>query len=181
MKGYVIYDFAEQGTSPAGYFLPYDEWGMILVSPLNVRNHGEWETPLKAERIIANCSDWTDVKAMCAWMRRDGATDGQAEYWRIVKGCMDKVGPIPRYIFDANKFIPHSAAIQSALDGVQSRDGEKHFTDGGVRLWYSEDPSQKLVRAARARGEFGAEGFLNAPIPLCLVHRIPHYFWKRDE
>ncbi|RNC51037.1 putative retrotransposon hot spot (RHS) protein [Trypanosoma cruzi] len=117
MKGYVIYDFAEQGTSPAGYFLPYDEWGMILVSPLNVHNHGEWETPLKAERIIANCSDWTDVKAMCAWMRRDGATDGQAEYWRIVKGCMDKVGPIPRYIFDANKFIPHSAAIQSALDG----------------------------------------------------------------
>ncbi|RNC53349.1 putative retrotransposon hot spot (RHS) protein [Trypanosoma cruzi] len=181
MKGYVIYDFAEQGTSPAGYFLPHDEWGMIVVSSPNVRNYGEWGKQKGAARIIANCPAEMDVKAMCAWMRRDGATDGQAEYWRIVKERMDKVGPIPRYIFDANEFIAHSAAIQSALDGVQSRDGEKHFTDGGARLWYSEDPSQKLVRVVRTRAESGAEGFLNAPISFCLGRRIPHYFWKRDE
>ncbi|RNC52212.1 putative retrotransposon hot spot (RHS) protein [Trypanosoma cruzi] len=122
-----------------------------------------------------------DVKAMCAWMKRDGTAEKKAEYWKMVKERMDKVGPIPRYVFDANEFIAHSAAIEDALDGIKSRDGEKHFTDGGVRLWYSENPFQKLVRVVRARGEVGAEGFLNAPISVCLGRRIPHYFLERDE
>ncbi|RNF02151.1 putative retrotransposon hot spot (RHS) protein [Trypanosoma cruzi] len=99
----------------------------------------------------------------------------------MVKERMEKVGPIPRYIFDANEFIAHSAAIEDALDGINSRDGEKHFTHEGVKLWYSENPSQKLVRVVRERGEVGAGGFLNAPISVCLERRIPHYFGKRDE
>ncbi|RNC39275.1 retrotransposon hot spot (RHS) protein, partial [Trypanosoma cruzi] len=103
------------------------------------------------------------------------------ECWKMVEERMEKVGPIPRYIFDANKFIAHSAAIEDALDGIKSRDGEKHFIPRGVRLWYSENPSQKLVRIVRARGEVGTDGFLNAPISFCLGRRIPHYFGKRDE
>ncbi|RNC48293.1 putative retrotransposon hot spot (RHS) protein [Trypanosoma cruzi] len=122
-----------------------------------------------------------DVKAMCAWTKRGGIRDDQAECWKMVKERMDNVGPIPRYIFDANEFIAHGAAIEDALDGVNSRDGEKHFTHGGVRLWYSENASQKLVRVVRGRGEVGAEVFLNAPISFFLGRRIPHYFGKRDE
>ncbi|RNC59486.1 retrotransposon hot spot (RHS) protein [Trypanosoma cruzi] len=122
-----------------------------------------------------------DVKAMCAWMKRDETAEKKTEYWKMVEERMDKVGPIPRYIFDANKFIAHSAAIEDALDGINSRDGEKHFTHGGARLWDSEDPSQNLVRVVRARGEVGAEVFLNAPISFCLGRGIQHYFGKRDE
>ncbi|KAF5216987.1 putative retrotransposon hot spot (RHS) protein [Trypanosoma cruzi] len=181
MKVYIIYDVAKQGTPPEEYFLPGSGWGMIVVSSPNVRNHDEWEKQERAERIIMNCPDEMDVRAMCAWMERDETTDEQAECWKMVEKHMDKVGPIPRYIFDANKFIAHSAAIEDALDGINSRDGEKHFTHGGVRLWYSEDPSQKLVRVVRARGKFGAEGFLNAPISVCLERRIPHHFGKRNE
>ncbi|PWU97174.1 putative retrotransposon hot spot protein (RHS) [Trypanosoma cruzi] len=180
MKGYVIYDVTEKGM-PASCFSPFNEWGMIVLSSPNVRNYEKWETQLRAERIIMNCPDEMDVKAMCAWINRDGTAEKQAEYWKMLKERMDKVGPIPRYIFDANKFIAHSAAIEDALDGINSRDGEEHFTHGGVRLWYSEDPSQKLVRVVRARGEVGAEVFLNAPISVCLGRRIPHYFGKRDE
>ncbi|RNC53999.1 retrotransposon hot spot (RHS) protein [Trypanosoma cruzi] len=154
---------------------------MIVVSSLEVRNYGEWVRQVRAERIIMNCTDEMDVKAMCAWMKRDGTTDEQAEYWRMVKERMDRVGPIPLHIFDANEFIAHSAATEDALDGINSRDDEKHFTHGGVRLWYSENASQKLVRVARARGEVGAEVFLSAPISVCLERRIPHYFGKRDE
>ncbi|RNC40413.1 retrotransposon hot spot protein (RHS) [Trypanosoma cruzi] len=128
-----------------------------------------------------NCPAEVDVKAMCAWMKRDGTADDQAECWKMVKERMDKVGRRPRYIFDTNEFIAHSAAIEDALDGVKSRDGERHFTHGGVRLWDSEDPSQKLVRIVRARGEVGAKVFLNAPISFFLGRRIPHYFGKRDE
>ncbi|RNE98429.1 retrotransposon hot spot (RHS) protein [Trypanosoma cruzi] len=154
---------------------------MIVVSSPEVSNYDEWEKQLKASRIIMNCPDEMDVKAMCAWMKRGLEPDKQAEYWKMVEERMEKVGPIPRHIFDANKFIPCSAAIEDALDGINSRDGEKHFTHGGVKLWYSEDPSQKLVRVVRGRGEVGAEVFLNAPISVCLGRRIPHYFWKRDE
>ncbi|RNC54069.1 putative retrotransposon hot spot (RHS) protein [Trypanosoma cruzi] len=180
MKGYVIYDLTEKGR-PASCFAFFDEWGMIVLSSPKVSNYDNWEKQEGAERIIMNCPEEMDVKAMCAWMKRDETAGKKAEWWRMVKERMDKVGPIPRYIFDANEFIAHSAAIEDALDGIKSRDGEKHFTHGGVKLWYSENASQKLVRVARARGEVGAEVFLNAPISVCLERRIPHYFGKRDE
>ncbi|RNC47553.1 putative retrotransposon hot spot (RHS) protein, partial [Trypanosoma cruzi] len=154
--------------------------GHDCVSSPNVGNYEKWETQVRAERIIVNCPDEMDMKAMCAWMKRGLDPDKQAEYWKEVKERMEKLGPILRYIFDANKFIAHSAAIEDALDGINSRDGEKNFTHGGVKLWYSENPSQKLVRVVRGR-EVGAEVFLNAPISVCLGRRIPHYFGKRDE
>ncbi|PWU86184.1 putative retrotransposon hot spot protein (RHS,) [Trypanosoma cruzi] len=180
MKGYVIYDVTRQGTPPEEFFAPYG-CGMIVVSSPKVSNYEKWEKQEGTARIIMNCPSEMDVKAMCAWMKRDETADKQAEYWKVVEERMDKVGPIPRYIFDANKFIPCSAAIEDALDGINSRDGEKHFTHGGVRLWYSENASQKLVRVARGRGEVGAEGFLNAPLSVCLGRRIPHYFGERNE
>ncbi|ESS59094.1 putative retrotransposon hot spot (RHS) protein [Trypanosoma cruzi Dm28c] len=180
MKGYVIYDVTEKGR-PASCFAFFDEWGMIVVSSPEVSNYDNWEKHVRAERIIMNCPDEMDVKAMCAWMKRDETAGKKAECWKMVKERVEKVGPIPRYIFDANEFIAHSAAIEDALDGIKSRDGEKHFTHGGVKLWYSENASQKLVRVVRGRGEVGAEVFLNAPISVCLGRRIPHYFGKRDE
>ncbi|PWU85148.1 putative retrotransposon hot spot protein (RHS,) [Trypanosoma cruzi] len=180
MKGYVIYDVTEKGM-PASCFAFFDEWGMIVVSSPKVSNYDNWEKHVRAERIIMNCPDEMDVKAMCAWMKRDETAGKKAECWKMVKERMEKVGPIPRHIFDANEFIAHSAAIEDALDGIKSRDGERHFTHGGVKLWYSENASQKLVRVVRARGEVGTEVFLNAPISVCLERRIPHYFGKRDE
>ncbi|RNC53803.1 putative retrotransposon hot spot (RHS) protein, partial [Trypanosoma cruzi] len=180
MNGYVIYDVTEKGK-PACCFAPTSQWGMIVVASPNVRNYDNWETQVRAERIIMNCPDEMDVKAMCAWMKRDETAEKQAECWKEVKERMYLLGPIPRHIFDANEFIAHSAAIEDALDGIKSRDGEKHFTHRGVRLWYSENPSQKLVRVVRGRGEVGAEVFLNAPISVCLGRRIPHHFGKRDE
>ncbi|KAF8289153.1 putative retrotransposon hot spot (RHS) protein [Trypanosoma cruzi] len=180
MKGYVIYDVTEKGR-PASCFAFFDEWGMIVVSSPKVSNYDNWEKQKGAARIIMNCPDEMDVKAMCAWMKRDENAGKKAECWKMVKERMDKVGPIPRHIFDANEFIAHSAAIEDALEGIKSRDGEKHFTHGGVKLWYSENASQKLVRVVRGRGEVGAEVFLNAPISVCLERRIPHYFGKRDE
>ncbi|EKG08243.1 retrotransposon hot spot (RHS) protein, putative, partial [Trypanosoma cruzi] len=117
MKGYVIYDVTEKGR-PASCFAFFDEWGMIVVSSPKVSNYEEWEKHVRAERIIVNCPDEMDVKAMCAWMKRGLDTDKQVEYWKEVKERMEKVGPIPRYIFDANEFIAHSAAIEDALDGI---------------------------------------------------------------
>ncbi|RNC52023.1 putative retrotransposon hot spot (RHS) protein [Trypanosoma cruzi] len=138
---YIIYDVAKEGTPPPRHFAPTSGWGMIALSFPKVTNYDEWAKQIQAARIIVNCPDGMDVKAMCAWMKRGVKPDEQAEYWRMVKERMDEVGPIPRHIFYANMFIAHSAAIEDALEGIKSRDGEEHFTHWGVRLWYSEDPS----------------------------------------
>ncbi|RNC39824.1 retrotransposon hot spot (RHS) protein, partial [Trypanosoma cruzi] len=76
---YIIYDVAKKGTPPDTNFAPYDGWGMIVVSSPKVTNHDEWEKQLGASRIIMNCPDEMDVKAMCAWMKRDGTAEKQAE------------------------------------------------------------------------------------------------------
>ncbi|PWV07086.1 putative retrotransposon hot spot protein (RHS) [Trypanosoma cruzi] len=50
-----------------------------------------------------------------------------------------------------------------ALKWINIGDQGKYFTKGG-ELWYSEDPSHKLVKIVRARTDEGAEVILNASI-----------------
>ncbi|EKF38670.1 retrotransposon hot spot (RHS) protein, putative [Trypanosoma cruzi marinkellei] len=70
MKGYIIYDVAKKGTPPDRTFAPASGWGMIVVSSPKVSNYDRWEKQVEARRIIMNCPDEMDVKAMCAWMTR---------------------------------------------------------------------------------------------------------------
>ncbi|EKF27423.1 retrotransposon hot spot (RHS) protein, putative, partial [Trypanosoma cruzi marinkellei] len=92
MKGYIMYDVAKKGTPPATNFAPASGWGMIVVSSPKVGNYAEWEKQLTAKRIIMNCPDEMDVKAMCAWMTRYADKDVQTKYWEMVKTNMDEVG-----------------------------------------------------------------------------------------
>ncbi|PWU93100.1 putative retrotransposon hot spot (RHS) protein [Trypanosoma cruzi] len=168
MKGYIIYDVAAQGTQPDTGFAPSTGWGMIVVSSPKATNYDNWEKQLKASRIIMNCPDEMDVKAMCTWMKRDETPDKQAEYWKKVKEHMDKVGPIPRYIFDENEYGKRTKDVRRALEWINIGDRGKHFTQGGEKKWHSEDPSQKLLKVVRVR-EYGPfEDFDNAPICMYL-------------
>ncbi|PWU92153.1 putative retrotransposon hot spot protein (RHS,) [Trypanosoma cruzi] len=181
MKWYIIYDVARKGTPPDTGFAPSTGWGMIVVPFPKVSNYDEWEKQLKASRVIMNCPDEKEVKAMCAWMKRGLDKDEQAGYWKEVKERMKKVGPIPRHIFDEKIYIDRLGAVDGAFLAIKPTDFGKNFTMGGEEKWYSEDPCHKLVKIVRARTEEGAEVFLNAPISFCLGRRIPHYFGKRDE
>ncbi|ESS55897.1 retrotransposon hot spot protein (RHS) [Trypanosoma cruzi Dm28c] len=164
MKGYIIYDVAKKGTPPLRHFAPSTGWGMIVVSSPKATNYDEWEKQTKASRIIMNCPDETDVKAMCAWMKRGLGQDEQAEYWRMVKKHMEKVGPIPRHIFDANEYEKRTKDVENALRWINIGDQGKYFTLGGEKKWYSEDPSHKLVKIVRVREKSAFEDFANAPI-----------------
>ncbi|PWV09268.1 putative retrotransposon hot spot protein (RHS) [Trypanosoma cruzi] len=175
---YIIYDVAKEGTPPPRHFAPTSGWGMIAVSFPKVTNYDEWEKQLKAARIIMNCPDGMDVKAMCAWMKRDGDTDEQKKYWKMVETHMEKVGPIPRHIFHANDFKARFGAVEDALEAINSRYAENRFILPGGGLWYSKDPSQKLVRIVRIRGERGAERFRNAPICYFLGSRSANILAK---
>ncbi|ESS63854.1 retrotransposon hot spot (RHS) protein [Trypanosoma cruzi Dm28c] len=78
---------------------------------------------------------------------------------------MEKVGPIPRHIFDAGEYIVRLGAVGAALVAIKDADVGEYFTLGGEeKKWYSEDPSHKLVKIVRARTDEGAEVFLNASI-----------------
>ncbi|PWV19195.1 putative retrotransposon hot spot protein (RHS) [Trypanosoma cruzi] len=63
---YIIYGVAKEGTPPPRHFAPTSGWGVIAVSSPKVANYDEWAKQLQAARVIVNCPDETDVKAMCA-------------------------------------------------------------------------------------------------------------------
>ncbi|PWV03547.1 putative retrotransposon hot spot (RHS) protein [Trypanosoma cruzi] len=164
MKGYIIYDVAKKGTPPLRHFAPSTGWGMIVVSSPKATNYDEWEKQTKASRIIMNCPDEVDVKAMCTWITRGLEPDKQAEYWRMVEKHMEIVGPIPRHILDADEYGRRTKDVERALRWINIGDQGKYFTLGGEKKWYSEDPSHKLVKIVRVREKSAFEDFANAPI-----------------
>ncbi|KAF5219859.1 hypothetical protein ECC02_007186 [Trypanosoma cruzi] len=163
MKGYIIYDVAKKGTPPETGFAPSTGWGMIVLSSPKVSNYDEWAKQLKARRIIMNCPDEMDVKAMCAWMKRDETKEKKAGYWKMVKERMDNVGPIPRHIFDVDEYRKRTQDVMRALKWINIGEQRKYFTKGGEQ-WYSEDLSHKLVKIVRVRENGPFEEFSNAPI-----------------
>ncbi|ESS63371.1 retrotransposon hot spot protein (RHS) [Trypanosoma cruzi Dm28c] len=167
---YIIYDVAKEGTPPPRHFAPTSGWGMIAVSFPKVTNYDEWAKQLQAARIIVNCPDEVDVKAMCAWITRDEAKEKQAECWKEVKKHMYLLGPIPRHVFDEEAFTERRGAVRFALQSINEGTVKEHFSRGGVSPWYSEDPSHKPVKVVR---EVYAGGVIlfNAPISACLEER----------
>ncbi|KAF8286245.1 putative retrotransposon hot spot (RHS) protein [Trypanosoma cruzi] len=173
MKGYIIYDVAKEGTPPDPDFAPSTGWGMIVVSSPKVSNYAKWAKQVRASRIIMNCPEKDDVKAMCAWMKRNETLEKQAGYWEMVEKHMKNVGPIPRHIFDEGSYIDRMGAVDDALLAIKDTDVEEYFTLGGEeKKWYSEYPCHKLVKIVRARKVEGAEGFFNAPICTDIEFRI---------
>ncbi|RNF05345.1 retrotransposon hot spot (RHS) protein [Trypanosoma conorhini] len=161
MTGYIIYDvFAE---SPSPHFSPSAAWGMIVLSSPEVSKYQGWEDQVGAMRIIMNCPEKLDVKAMCAWEMRDKPAEEQAQYWTMVKKHMNEIGPIPRYIFTKDKYKDRVVALDIALQLVGASDVKQYFTQGNEKLWLSENPTHELVKIVRAV-EDGVETFYNKPI-----------------
>ncbi|EKF29144.1 retrotransposon hot spot (RHS) protein, putative [Trypanosoma cruzi marinkellei] len=122
---------------------------MIVVSSPEVRNYGGWVRQVKATRIILNCPDEMDVKAMCAWMKQGVKTDKQAEFWKMVEERMYFMWPIPRYIFDEESFNRRRRAVRFALDSVNDVTLNEFFSRGGESPWYFESPFHELVNIVR--------------------------------
>ncbi|PWV04358.1 putative retrotransposon hot spot protein (RHS) [Trypanosoma cruzi] len=142
---YIIHDVSKEGTPPPRHFAPTSGWGMIAVPFPKVANYDEWAKQLQASRIIVNCHAEMDVKAMCAWMKRDGTAEKQAECWKMVEKHMDMRGRF--HVTSLMRMSSlHTLLHRGCLEWINSRDGGKYFTHVGVRPWDSEALSQKLVR-----------------------------------
>ncbi|PWV04374.1 putative retrotransposon hot spot protein (RHS) [Trypanosoma cruzi] len=143
---------------------------MIVVSSLEVRNYGEWVRQVRTARVIMNCPDEMDVKAMCSWTRRDETAEKQAECWKEVKKHMYLLGPIPRHVFDEEAFSGRCGAVEFALELTNDVTVKECFPRGGESPRYSEDPSHRLVKVVREIYAGGVSLF-NAPISDYLEER----------
>ncbi|EKF99568.1 retrotransposon hot spot (RHS) protein, putative, partial [Trypanosoma cruzi] len=97
-KGYCIYAATLACHQPAAG-LPCEGWGMIVVKSTNESESERWKKKMDATAIVTNCPEENDVRAMCIWMKRNRPLQEQAEYWKEVRGRMNNVGPILRFIF----------------------------------------------------------------------------------
>ncbi|ESS55679.1 retrotransposon hot spot protein (RHS) [Trypanosoma cruzi Dm28c] len=161
-KGYIIYDIAMEGCNPpAG--LPPNEWGMIVVTTPNEGNFSGWEEQSGSLRIVMNCPEKEDVKAMCVCMKRNEPTV-QAGYMKEVEGRMDKVGPVIRYIFDKRPYIGWFDTCRSIVDKMTMPDTKYYSVLGTNKMCEGNYVSDKLVKVVRVRGNEGSELPYNALI-----------------
>ncbi|EAN82413.1 retrotransposon hot spot (RHS) protein, putative, partial [Trypanosoma cruzi] len=163
VKGYCIYDVAMKGHQPS-IGLPCKGWGMIVVTPPEKNNYEWWATRRCATRIVINCPEENDVKAMCAWMKRNQIPQEKAEYWKEVNGRMNKVGPILCFIFGKQAYDDRIKACQQAVDGMNALKFEGYLDVGYCCLSNDSDLSRKLVKVVRVRRGYNIESPLNVLI-----------------
>ncbi|EKG03482.1 retrotransposon hot spot (RHS) protein, putative [Trypanosoma cruzi] len=157
MKGYIIYDVPTNGPQLPVSFAPSTGWGTIGLASPKVRDLQEFARQRDSRRIIMNCPEEMDVKAMCAWMTRDGTPQEQQKYWWMVHRQMNFLGPILRYIFDANGFSKRYNELDRILKSIKTRIDVRYVTRGGTAVWCTENPFYKLMCVDRKRGVFGIE------------------------
>ncbi|PWU97376.1 putative retrotransposon hot spot (RHS) protein [Trypanosoma cruzi] len=170
VKGYIIYDVAEQGREPH-VGLPFTEWGMIVVTSPNVNNFKGWKKQNGAMGIVMNCPDESDVKAMCVWKKRNEQGE-QNGYWKQVKERMDEVGPLLRYIFDGDKFTDRKTDIDKVINVVDSSNAKHYIGVMSDKLWEAANPSHKLVQIVRVRKDLPTEKYLNSPASRVIANKI---------
>ncbi|EKG07425.1 retrotransposon hot spot (RHS) protein, putative [Trypanosoma cruzi] len=163
VNAYIIYDVAKGGRKP--YPLPNSRgWGMIVVTSPNEDNFGAWEKYRSPKRIIMNCPEKDDVRAMCIWMKRNRPLQEQAEYWKEVSGRINNVGPILRSIFGKQAYDDRIKACQQAVDGSTASELEHNLGIGCCYSSNDSDLSRKLVRVVRVRRGNSIESPLNVLI-----------------
>ncbi|RNC36327.1 retrotransposon hot spot (RHS) protein [Trypanosoma cruzi] len=138
---------------------------MNLVSPPLERNYKEWVKRSDATEMVMNCPGESDVKAMCVWMRRNQPVREQAEYWKVVKGQMDEVRLIPRYIFDERKYDNWVQRCHKTVDEATSSVILQCIGLGLGGSWDRTKVLYWLSKIVRERGEnSGSEFLFNLPV-----------------
>ncbi|ESS69294.1 retrotransposon hot spot (RHS) protein [Trypanosoma cruzi Dm28c] len=162
VKGYIIYDVAKQGHEPPDS-LPCEGWGMIVVTSPNEGNFKGWEKQSRSIRIVMNCPEKDDVKAMCVCMKRNEPTV-QAGYTKEVEDRINKLGPLLRYVFDQSVYKDRIDSCRSMINKMVLQDTNYYSVLGTDKMCEGNHVSHKLVKVVRVRGEEDAELPYNALI-----------------
>ncbi|RNC41036.1 putative retrotransposon hot spot (RHS) protein [Trypanosoma cruzi] len=164
VKGYIIYDVSMKSDKPSTG-LPCKGWGMIVVTSPNTKNYYHWTKIAEPEKIIINCPEENDVKAMCIWMKHnrrlpEEETEEEADYWKKVKERMDEVGPILRFIFNEKKCKDRFNECEGAVNSITGSMLQYYTGIGTGKSCESNHVSHKLVKVVRVRKD-NIESHLN--------------------
>ncbi|KAH9600908.1 Trypanosome RHS [Trypanosoma melophagium] len=77
-----------------------------------------------------NCPTLRDIKAMCAWEKRNQSNELE-NYWKKIKERIDNVGPLPRYIFSDVLYPRRCKEVKKALSDISE---SALFTDKGILI-----------------------------------------------
>ncbi|PWU96086.1 putative retrotransposon hot spot (RHS) protein [Trypanosoma cruzi] len=179
VKGYIIYDVAEEVYRPS-VGLPCNRWGMIAVTSPNENKYKLWACQNLPLQIVMNCPDESDVRGMRVWEQRSKPPQQQAEYWREVRGRMDKVGPILRHIFDEQSYDDRIEKCRETVEETISPETQYYTGLGNSTMWGGSSVFHWLAKVVRIREEACKGGFsLNLPISdhlcnktLCMLAKL---------
>ncbi|RNE95661.1 retrotransposon hot spot (RHS) protein [Trypanosoma rangeli] len=172
MKGYIIVDMAIHFREPSNDVVLSHEWGAIMLSSPHEDNFKAWTEQAGTIKIIMNCPDENDVKAMCAWEMRNTTEEEQAEYWRRMHMHTHDVGPIPRCIFQFNEYEDRVEEIKDILAGIDASNAVHYGMVGGVEEWPSNDAPHKLVKVVRLVTQGDVEEFVNLPACFSIENKL---------
>ncbi|EKG00476.1 retrotransposon hot spot (RHS) protein, putative [Trypanosoma cruzi] len=130
---------------------------MIVVTPPNKSEYERWTKKMDATAIVIDCPEENDVRAMCIWMKRNRPLQEQAEHWKEVRGRMNNVGPILRFIFGKQAYDDRIKACQQAVDGSTASELERNLGIGYCYSPIDSEFSRKLVKVVRVRRGYNFE------------------------
>ncbi|RNE96086.1 retrotransposon hot spot (RHS) protein, partial [Trypanosoma rangeli] len=131
-----------------------------------------WKKHVGTMKVIMNCPDENNVKAMCTWETRNKTEEEQVEYWRRMYMRMHDVGPIPRCIFNDNKYKNRVEEIDNVLAGIDASNATQYDMIGGKEMWPSNDAPHKLVKVVRVKTQRGLEAFVNLPVCFSIESKL---------
>ncbi|ORC83397.1 retrotransposon hot spot (RHS) protein, partial [Trypanosoma theileri] len=147
-RGYIIYDVDEKSRGPPTR-LPPSGWGMIVISSPNEEQYKGWRKQKGAYRIVMNCPTVREIKAICAWEKRNQSKELK-NHWKEIKERINNIGPLPRHIFDDGMYRDRCNEVKDTLDLIN----ESNITEyknilRGIGEWKDKSPSHKLVKIYR--------------------------------
>ncbi|EKF30326.1 retrotransposon hot spot (RHS) protein, putative, partial [Trypanosoma cruzi marinkellei] len=151
--------------------LPPLEWDMLVVTPPERKIYGHWTSERRAARIVMDCPEASDAKTMCVWMLRDQPVQQPAEYWCEVRGHMDEVGPLLRYIFGKRHWNAQIEKCHGVGGGTNSSRITYYLGFGASKMWDGNTVLEYVAKIVRVRGERNDESPFSAPITAHLVSK----------
>ncbi|ORC83877.1 retrotransposon hot spot (RHS) protein, partial [Trypanosoma theileri] len=102
-----------------------------------------------AKCIVMNCPTVREIKAICAWEKRNQSNELE-NYWREIKERINNIGPLPRFIFSDGAYEGRCFRVQDTLDRIKKPTVSEYMDIlRGDGEWKDNSPSHKLVKIYR--------------------------------
>ncbi|CCD21544.1 hypothetical protein, conserved in T. vivax [Trypanosoma vivax Y486] len=193
--GFVIVDISGKGEVPSEE-LPTKYWPTVVLTSPDVNYCNSWVNDRNDKLIYMNCDDERDLKAFVAWKVLRHLPEinlGTAGLWLKAEDklkeqldALDKriktVGPLPRFVLDADSYKFRIKRIDKAISDI-TLDNKAPYIDI-LRMSserQSDHVSHKLIKLVRVRGALNSETCKYVPLSSKIHEKVHHRMLKIVE